>query len=83
MFGWSPVGVLTFFAKAFRILGILLGILAVLSLFVPSLRGGETFDASFLFSILLQAAYYIGGGLLAWAALSALASIAAKQEHTP
>ena len=81
MFGWSPVSVLRFFAKAFRALGLFLGVLAIFSLFVPSLRGGETFDAFFLLSILLQAAYYIGGGTLAWATLSALASVAAKQEQ--
>ena len=83
MFGWSPIGVLTFFAKAFRILGILLGCVSFLSLFVPSMRAGLPLEPSLLLVTLSHTVYYVGGGILAWAALSALASVAAKQEPTP
>ena len=88
MFGWSPVGVLRFFAKAFLVLGLLLGGVLIVSSLTPLLGIGTPSSPSFLFSTLLRAIFNVGGGVLIWAVLSTLAAIAmnlealAQREHT-
>ena len=82
MFGWSPVGVLKFFAKASLIFGLFYGGMLLVSPFFPSLNGGLPLSYSTFWLGLTQAAFTVGGGILVWAVLSALASVTEKLEHT-